>query len=87
MYLAGLTGESQGDPWYFQIRHPKFSQVVAYAHPRPGEIRIEYRLPGTHDTYGIATARDNFYGIVLVARDEAAVQVAIQLLGDALAAP
>lgn len=79
--------QSKGDPWYFQVRHPKFSQVVAYAHPRPGEVRIEYRLPGTHDTYGIATARDNFYGIVLVAADEAAVQIAIQLLGDALSAP
>lgn len=78
--------QSKGEPWYFQVRHPKFSQVVAYAHPRPGEIRIEYRLPGTHDTYGVATARDNFYGIVLVARDEDAVQVALRLLDDALSA-
>ncbi len=79
--------QSKGDPWYFQVRHPKFSQVVAYAHPRPGEIRIEYRLNATHDTYGVATARDNFYGIVLVASDDASVAVAIRLLGDALAAP
>lgn len=90
--VLGLDGavlrpqQSKGDPWYFQVRHPKFSQVVAYAHPRPGEIRIEYRLPGTHDTYGVAAARDNFYGIVLVARDENAVQVALRLLDDALSA-
>lgn len=77
--------QSKGDPWYFQVRHPKFSQVVAYAHPRPGEIRIEYRLPSTHDTRGVATARENSYGIVLVARDEATVDVAIQLLSEAIA--
>lgn len=75
--------QSKGDPWYFQVRHPKFTQVVAYAHPRPGEIRVEYRLPSTHDTYGLATSRDNFYGIVVVARDEASVEVARQLLNDA----
>ena len=79
--------QSRGDPWYFQVRHSKFSQVVAYAHPRPGEIRIEYRLPGTHTTYGLANARDNFYGIVLVARDEEGVQVALRLLDDALSTP
>jgi hypothetical protein len=78
--------QSKSDPWYFQVRHPRFSQVVAYAHPRPGEIRVEYRLPGSHDTYGQAVARDNYYGIVLTARDEEGLKAAEQLLTDALAA-
>ncbi len=76
--------QSKGDPWYFQVRHPRFSQVVAYAHPRPGEVRIEYRLPEAHDTYGIATARDNFYGVVMTARDGEGLEIALRLLGDAL---
>ena len=77
--------QSKWDPWYFQVRHSRFRQVVAYAHPRPGEIRVEYRLPGTHDTYGVATARDNYYGIVFTATDDDGVEVALQLLRDALA--
>lgn len=76
--------QSKGNPWYFQVRDPKFSQVVAYAHPRPGEIRIEYRLSSTHDAYGVATGRDNFYGIELVARDENTLEIARPLLNDAL---
>ncbi len=77
--------QSKWDPWYFQVRHPKFRQVVAYAHPKPGEIRVEFRLSATHDTYGVATARDNFYGIVLTATDEASLATALRLLEDALA--
>ena len=77
--------QSKWDPWYFQVRHSRFRQVVAYAHPRPGEIRVEYRLPGTHDTYGVATARDNYYGIVFTVTDDDGVEVALQLLRDALA--
>lgn len=86
--LDGVTvrpQQSKDDPWYFQVRHPTFSQVVAYAHPRPGEVRIEFRLPGSHDTYEMATARGSFHGIVLTARDEAGVRVAARLLEDALA--
>lgn len=77
--------QSKGDPWYFQVRHPKFTQVVAYVHPRPGEVRIEFRLPGTHPTYGVATAREGPYGIVLTVRDADGLRVADLLLGDALA--
>ena len=76
--------QSKGDPWYFQVRHPRFSQVVAYAHPRPGEMRVEYRLPGSHDTYGQAVARDQFYGIVLTVRDDEGLKLAVGLLSDAL---
>ena len=60
---------SKDAPWYFQVRHPRFSQVVAYASPRPGEIKVEIRLPGSHDTYGLAEARDNNpYGIGVTVR-------------------
>jgi hypothetical protein len=76
--------QSKGDPWYFQVRHPKFGQVVAYASPRPGEIRIEYRLPGTSETYGLAVGRDSLHGIVLTAKDGEGLEVADRLLGDAL---
>lgn len=76
--------QSKGDPWYFQVRHPRFSQVVAYVHPRPGDVRIEYRLPGNRDTYGVGVARDNPYGIVLTVREPAGLEVALKLLGDAL---
>ena len=78
--------QSKGEPWYFQVRHPKSDQVVAYVHPRPGEIRIEYRLPGTHDTHGMAVARENFYGIVLTVRDEEGLDVSLDLLREALSA-
>jgi hypothetical protein len=78
--------ESKGDPWYFQIRHPRFSPVVAYAYPRHGEVRVEYRLPASHDTYGRALTRDNSYGIVMTARDDEGLAVAVHLLRDALAA-
>ena len=76
--------QSKGEPWYFQVRHPKFGQVVAYVHPRPGEVRIEYRLPGDHDTYGLAVTRDSFYGVVLTAGDSDGLDVAVRLLRDAL---
>lgn len=79
--------DSKTEPSYFQVRHHRFGQVVAYAHPRPGEIRVEFRLPRTHETYGVATARDNFYGIVFTATNDAGLKTAMRLLKDALAAP
>ena len=80
--------QSRDAPWYFQVRHPRFSQVVVYAWPRPGEVRLEYRLAGTSDTYGIAAAREgNPYGVTLTAKDDAGLEVADRLLADALAAP
>ena len=73
-----------GEPWYFQVRHTRFSQVVAYVSPRPGNVKIEYRLPSSNDTYGRATSRDNFYGIVLNLSDESQLGVALRLLDDAI---
>ena len=75
-----LRGQvSKNEPWYFHVRHPKFRQIVAYAHPRPGEIYVDYRLPGTHETYGVATGSDRFYGIGLTASDDQTLAISIQL--------
>lgn len=76
---------SKGDPWYFQVRHPRCGQVIAYVNPRPDHLRIEYRLLGTSDTYGEATSRGSYYGIVLVVRDDLGLVTAMNLLRDALA--
>jgi hypothetical protein len=76
--------QSKGDPWYFQVRHPNFTQVVAWVYPRPGDVRVEYRLSGTHETYGLAVSRDNPYGIVLTVQDSEGLEAALQLLRDAV---
>lgn len=80
-----LPQESKGDPWYFQVRHPNVGAVVAYAHPRPGQVRVEYRLPKAHETYGVAVARDQTYGIVMTAKGEAEIEIALRLLTEAIA--
>ena len=76
--------QSKGEPWYFQVRHPRYSQVVAYCHPRPGEIRVELRLPAEHATYQLGVTRDGPYGVVVTARNADEVQTALRLLGDAI---
>ena len=76
--------QSKGDPWYFQIRHPQFSQVVAYVHPRPTELHIEYRLPKDYPVTGPALTRDNAYGVVLKVRQGADLPLAVAILADAL---
>lgn len=76
--------QSKSDPWYFQVRHPRFGQVVAYVHPRQTELHIEYRLPSAHETYAVAQRRDSSYGIVMKVRQSADLPVAIHLLRDAL---
>jgi hypothetical protein len=75
---------SKDAPWYFHVRHPRHPQVLVYASPRPGEIHLDFRLPGTHPTYGLATARDGEYGIGLGVRDDQGLEVAMELLGDVL---
>ncbi len=88
MELEGVVlrpQQSKGDPWYFQVRHPKFSQVVSYCYPRRGEIRLELRLPSDHETHGLAEVREgNQYGIVVTARDAEQVDTTLRLLRDAL---
>jgi hypothetical protein len=77
---------SKFDPWYFQVRHPRFSQVVAYAHPRPQEIHIEYRLPADSPAAQEVIRRDgNFYGIVVKVREADQIATAIRTLDEALA--
>ena len=79
--------ESIHEPWYFQVRHPNVNAVVAYAHPFPSEVRIDYRLPGTHEDYGAATIKKGDYGISLLVRDEQRLEIALQLLHDAIGQP
>lgn len=74
----------KGDPWYFQVRHPRIAQVVAYVNVRPSDLRIDYLLPSTHQTYGVGVAREQGYGIVVKLGDEAELDAALRLLGDAL---
>ena len=76
--------QGKDDPRYFYVRHPQLPSVAAYVTPRPGDIRIEYRLPGTHETYGVGIARKHALGIVLNLKDEAGLEVALRLLQDAL---
>jgi len=76
--------KSRNEPTYFQVRSPKFKQVVAYVNVAPTYVRVDYRLPESHSTYGIAESRDHFYGISLKVQQDADVETAIQLLRDAL---
>jgi hypothetical protein len=77
----------KGEPSYFQVRHPRFRQVVAYVNPRPTEVHIDYRLPSDHETYGVAVAADYFYGISFKMREAEDLDIALRLLRDALARP
>ena len=82
-FLRSQLGK--GDPWYFYVRHPAFPHVVAYVNVRATAIRIEYRLPQSHETYGLATSRSGDYPIVAKVSIEEHLEAALQLLGDALA--
>jgi hypothetical protein len=93
MRLAAVEGlelrlqNAKGQPWYFQVRTPRFSQALAYVNVAASSIRIDYRLPKTHDTGGRALARDNFYGIALRVTTESDVDFAMKLFDEALAQP
>lgn len=76
--------KSKGDPWYFQVRHDTIKQVVAYVHPVQSGLKIDYRLPQDHETYGQARSKDSFYGITMLLGVDSDVDVALRLLGDAL---
>ena len=52
---------------------------------RAGSIHIDFRLPATSETYGVAETRDNFYGISYKVRQPQDLDMAEQLLRDALA--
>ncbi len=81
-FLRAQLGK--GDPWYFYVRHPSFPYVVAYVNVRANDIRIEYRLPQDHETYGLATSRSGDYAIVAKVTAEEQLEVAIGLVVDAL---
>lgn len=76
--------QSAGNPVYFRVMNLARKHAVAYVWPRPDFVRVEYRLPSAHDTYGVAESRDRPYGIVFTLRSESDLGVAIRLLEDAL---
>lgn len=78
---------SKNQPWYFQVRSPRFRQVLAYVNVSTSTVRIDYRLRNDHDTGGRALARDNFYGISYRVAEPADIDFAMQLIADALAQP
>ena len=78
---------SKGEPWYFKVRSPRFRQILAYVNVSASSIRIDYRLPSDHDTGGRASPRNNFYGISLTLAHEADIDVAMELIDDALLQP
>ena len=78
--------KSKNQPTYFQVRSEQRRHVVAYVTPATTDVRIDYRLPRDHATYGKALIRaDVAYGIQLLLRHESDIEVASQLLDDALA--
>lgn len=78
---------SKNEPWYFQVRSPRFRQVLAYVNVSATSARIDYRLPKDYDTGGRALARDNFYGISYRLTDKGELDFAVRLMMDALAQP
>lgn len=78
---------SKNQPWYFQIRSPRFRQVLAYANVSASSVRIDYRLPQDHDTGGRAMARDNFYGISYRVTERGDIDYAMQLVSEAMSQP
>jgi len=77
--------KSKNTPGYYQVRHPKFRQVVAYVNMGQDGLDIDYRLPSEHITdLGVTRRPGNFYGIRLRARAVADLAPALQLLADAL---
>lgn len=78
---------SKNQPWYFQVRSPRFRQVLAYVNVFASSIRIDYRLPKNHETGGRALARDNFYGISLKVTEWSELDFAVQLVHQALQQP
>lgn len=74
-------------PYYLQIRSPKIKQVIAYVAPSRTHLRIEFRLPAEHNTYGRAEALHGGYGIRLLVRERSDIALALQLTKDAAAGP
>ena len=81
------TQKSKNEPTYFQVRTPRFAQVLAYVNVSPAQVVADYRLPKEHPTAGKAVARDNFYGIRLRLDDLSELDFAMRLIEDALARP
>jgi hypothetical protein len=78
---------SKNEPWYFQVRSPRFRQVLAYVNVSASSVRIDYRLPKDHDTGGRALARENFYGISYRVTEPSELDFAVELMVEAMRQP
>jgi hypothetical protein len=79
--------QSKNEPGYFQVRSPRFPQVLAYVNVAPNLLRIDYRLPQDHEADERVVRRDNFYGISLRTADPEDLDLAMRLIDDALQRP
>jgi hypothetical protein len=77
--------QSQGEPWYFQVRRRESPSVIAYVHPRHEEVHVEYRLPMSSPTHGVAVPATEPYGLVAKVRQWSDLPDALSVLRDALA--
>ncbi len=76
-----LVPHAGATPTYFRITLG--GQTLAYVRPRPGEVRVEYRLPHDHWAYGSGFGRDSIYGIGLRIDGQTSFEVGLRLLADA----
>jgi hypothetical protein len=79
--------ESKGDPWYFQVRHRRLPYVVAYVHPRPSSVNIEYRLSPDDDAEGLGERRQGPYAVAFKVRHSSDVPSGLALLKRTLSRP
>jgi hypothetical protein len=79
--------KSKNTPWYYQLRHPRYRQVVAYVNLGDDLLRIDYRLPNDHQTDLDVIRRENFYGIRFVVHSVDQLDSAERLLRETLARP
>jgi hypothetical protein len=80
--------ESKNEATYFQVRSSTLPYVVAYANVFARELKVDFRLPDTHEPYGVAKPRPgNAYGLGVILRDQGQMGAVLQLLDDALSQP
>jgi hypothetical protein len=78
---------SQREAWYFQVRSPRFRQVLAYVNVFGDSLRLDIRLPPDHDTGGRAKSRNGLYGISYIVANHGDAEFAEKLIDDALSQP
>jgi hypothetical protein len=78
-----LVPHSGSAPRYFRVVFG--GRTVAYVHPRATAVRVDYRLPGDHWSYGWGFGQDNPRGqIGLDIGGQTAFEVGMTLLDDSI---